>query len=39
MELTEDETYKNMLKIVGVVIEILYYHMNVNGLAFHVVTM
>ena len=28
--------YKNMLKIVGIVIETLYYHMNMNFLAFHV---
>ena len=27
--------YKNTLKIVGIVNEILDYHMNMNGLAFH----
>ena len=28
--------YKNMEKIAGIVIEILYYHMNMSGLVFHV---
>ena len=31
--------FKNMLSIVGIVIETIYYLMNMNGLAFHVVTM
>ena len=30
--------YKNMLEVVRIVNEILYYHTNMNGLAFHVVT-
>ena len=36
MELTEDEIIQKYGKIVGIVIEILYYHMNMNRLAFHV---
>ena len=28
--------YKNMAKIAGIVIEKHYYHMNMNGLVFHV---
>ena len=27
--------YKNMLNVVGIAIEILYYHINMNGLVFH----
>ena len=29
--------YKNMPNVVGIVIETLYYHMNKNGLVFHVI--
>ena len=29
--------YKNMLKIAGIVNEILSYHTNMNGLVFHVI--
>ena len=29
--------YKNMPKIAVIVIETLYYHMNMNGLVFHVI--
>ena len=28
--------YKNMEKIVSIVIETLYYHIHMNGLVFHV---
>ena len=30
--------YKNMAKIAGIETEILYFHMNMNLLAFHVLT-
>ena len=30
--------YKNMEKIAGIVNETHYYHMNTNGLVFHVIT-
>ena len=29
--------YKNRPNVVGIVIETLYYHMNMNGLVFHVI--
>ena len=35
MELTEDENIQNMVNVVGIVIEILSYHTNMNGAAFH----
>ena len=27
--------YKNMANLAGIAIEILYYHMNTNGVVFH----
>ena len=35
MELT-DELVKNMVLFANIVVEILFYHMNKNGLVFHV---
>ena len=28
---------KKMLKVVGIAIELVYYHMNMNGLVFYVI--
>ena len=36
MELTEDKTIENYGKKVVIVMEIQYYHTNLNGLVFHV---
>ena len=36
MELTKMKLYKNMLKIAGIVIEILHFHTNMNLLNYHV---
>ena len=35
MELTKDEIIQKMGNFVGIVVEILYFHMNMNLLAFH----
>ena len=37
MEITEDEIIQKMLNNADTAIEILYFHMNMNGPAFHVV--
>ena len=37
MELTEDETIQKYANNMGIAIEILFYHTNMNLLAFHVV--
>ena len=36
MESTEDEIIEKYAKRCGIVIEILYFHMNTNGLVSHV---
>ena len=38
MELSEDEIIENMENIVAIVIKIIYFRMNMNGLAFDMVT-
>ena len=39
MELTEDEIKHKDAKNVGIVIKILYFHTNMNGVVFHADTM